>query len=130
MDAWRNLMPPECETCAAYPVCHGGCRASIEFRPEKRDPLRQEPLTEFKRDSEPLKLYARWRPVAKYEIRREEFGFVLLRGNAVVPVSFESAPVLSLLDGNVTLEEISRDHGQSALELIGDLYRHGLVEMS
>ncbi len=129
MDAWRDLMPPECETCAAYAICHGGCRASIEFRPEKRDPLRGEPLSEFSRDSEPLKLYAGWHPVAKYEIRREEFGFVLLRGNAVVPVPFESAPVLTLLDGNTTLEEILRRKGQNALDIVGELYKHGLVEM-
>ncbi len=33
MAAWRALMPPECTGCAAYPACHGGCRAVQELPP-------------------------------------------------------------------------------------------------
>jgi len=130
MDTWRNLMPPECESCAAYAVCHGGCRASLEFRSEKRDPLRGEPLANIAHDAKPLHLYAWWRPVAKYEIRREEFGLVLMRGNAIIPVSLETAPLLTLLDGTNSLKELASSHGQNALSLIGELYQHGLIEMS
>ena len=36
MEAWRALMPPVCTGCAAYAVCHGGCRAVQELRADGR----------------------------------------------------------------------------------------------
>lgn len=44
MQAWRNLVPNECENCDAFATCHGGCRADAVLKGCNRDPLITMPI--------------------------------------------------------------------------------------
>lgn len=76
-----------------------------------------------------LRLQAHMRPVRRYQIREEAFGYVLMRGNAIVPVRLEAWDILQSLDGATTLQQIKQTFGAPGLALIGMLYLRGLVEM-
>jgi hypothetical protein len=73
MEQWRALMPTDCISCAAYSVCHGGCRAIQELRPDRRDPLRHEPLDSFAPPVETRKLPASGPPRVPVRLREESF---------------------------------------------------------
>jgi len=128
MEQWRSLIPAACHTCAEFPRCHGGCRALAELRPERRDPLVGAPLAQA-RPPERLRLYEGLRPVRRYRIRREDFGYVLMRGNRIAPLPFEDEPILEACDGQTTLRQIERRFGQHGLSLVAALYRKGLLEL-
>jgi hypothetical protein len=76
-----------------------------------------------------LSLGAQMRPVRRYQIREETFGYILTRGNAVVPVRPAAWQILQALNGKMTLLQIKQTFGAEALSLIGSLYQHGLIEM-
>ena len=128
MARWRALIPAACHICAEFPRCHGGCRALAELRPEQRDPLVGAPLTQV-RPSERVRLHEGLRPVRRYRARQERFGYVLMRGNRVAPVSFEDWPILDACDGQATLRQIERSFGQRGLGLVAALYRKGLLDL-
>jgi radical SAM protein with 4Fe4S-binding SPASM domain len=128
MDAWRALMPSECTTCAAYSVCHGGCRAIQELRPTGRDPLRREPLTEFASPQSVRELPAYMRPHAAVRLRPESFGYALLGQGQVVPVRAEARAVVEACDGSTTFAELATRFGQSGLDLLGELWELGMLE--
>jgi radical SAM protein with 4Fe4S-binding SPASM domain len=128
MDAWRALMPSECTTCAAYSVCHGGCRAIQELRPTGRDPLRREPLTEFPPSQSVRELPADMRPHAAVRLRPEHFGYALLGQGQVVPVRAEARSVVEACDGSTTFAELAARFGQSGLDLLGELWELGMLE--
>ena len=127
MDAWRGLMPEECTTCAAYPTCHGGCRAMIELRPEKRDPLRREPLHDFLPTQEVCELPADARPRLQARVRPESFGYALLGGGHVLPVFPQALPILEACDGEHTFAELHARFGDAGLELLGELWSLGMI---
>jgi len=128
MERWRDLIPAACHTCAEFSRCHGGCRALAELRPERRDPLVGAPLIQA-RPPERVRLHEGLRPVRQYRMRREDFGYVLMRGNRVAPVPFEDKPVLDACDGRTTLRQIERCFGQHGLGLVAALYQKGLLEL-
>lgn len=128
MERWRELIPAACHTCAEFPRCHGGCRALAELRPEKRDPLVGAPLTQV-RPPERVKLHEGLEPVRRYRARQENFGYVLMQGNRVAPVSFEDKPILDACDGQTTLRQIENRFGQRGLSLVAALYQKGLLEL-
>ena len=97
MNAWRALMPNECLACTAYSICHGGCRAIQELRADQRDPLRQQPLADYKSARETKEIPANARPVPNYHIRQEPFGYILLGRGQVIPVAKEAKRVLDAL---------------------------------
>jgi len=126
MERWRDLIPAACHTCAEFPRCHGGCRALAELRPEQRDPLVGAPLAQA-RPPEQARLHEGLRPVRQYRARQESFGYVLMRGNRIAPVSFEDWPILEACDGQITLRQIERSFGQRGLGLVAALYQKGLL---
>ena len=128
MNAWRALLPDDCTTCAAYPVCHGGCRAVQELRPERRDPLRGDPLTDFVPPREIKELPAHVHPRKNFRIRKEDFGYVLLGQGQAIPVASEASAILNACDGNMSFSELAAEFGQPGLELLGELWETGLLQ--
>ena len=128
MNAWRALVPDECLTCVVYPVCHGGCRAVQELRPDGRDPLRGKPLVEYRPVQEVKELPARVYPRKSFRIREEAFGYVLLGRGQAVPVAREALTVLDACDGHLSFAELAAQFGQPGLDLLGELWELGLLE--
>lgn len=128
MNAWRALMPTECTTCAAYSVCHGGCRAVQELHPTRRDPLRKEPLTDYAPVQSVHELPADVRPRAAVRLRPESFGYVLLGQGQAVPVRAEARAVIEACDGSATFAQLFARFGQSSLDLLGELWELGMLE--
>lgn len=94
------------------------------------DPLMRGEIEPRAKSIEQINLYEGLRPVARCTVREEEFGYVLLRGNRVVPLAFEDKGMLDACDGRHTLREILATYGQDRLRLVIALYRKGLVELS
>jgi radical SAM protein with 4Fe4S-binding SPASM domain len=128
INAWRALMPAECTTCAAYSVCHGGCRAVQELRADRRDPLRGEPLTEYLPPQEIKELPASLRPRRNFRIREEEFGYALLGQGHVIPVAREAWQVVNACDGAMSFAELAAQFGQPGLDLLGELWELGMLD--
>lgn len=128
MHAWRNLMPRACATCAALSLCHGGCRAAQELRPDQRDPLRQQPLRAFHGPTNERVVAVDLRPRAAGRLRPEPFGFALLGRGQVIPVRAEAEQVITACDGTRTFGELADLFGQAGLDLLGELWSLGLLE--
>lgn len=129
MNAWRQLMPAECTVCAAYTVCHGGCRAIQEVRAERRDPLRQRPLEHFNGSTHDLGLPAMGRPVVHARLRTESFGYAVLGHGHVLPVRPAAREVIDACDGVATVADLRGRYGQAAVDLLGQLWQQGLLEI-
>jgi len=131
IDCWRRMVSEQCWHCLELPRCHGGCRAVALIQGIERDPLMRDPFLE--RDPEPredLTLYGGGRPVGRYTLRAEEFGYVLVSGNRIVPVIAAARPVLDSCDGHTTLQQIEQKFGPDALSLVGFLYQRGMIELT
>jgi radical SAM protein with 4Fe4S-binding SPASM domain len=128
MNAWRALMPEECKTCAAYSVCHGGCRAVQELRPDGRDPLRGEPLTAYAPPQEIKEIPANARPRSNFRMREEDFGYALLGQGQVIPVAEAALDVLEACDGSTSFAQLADRFGQPGLDLLGELWEIGMLE--
>jgi radical SAM protein with 4Fe4S-binding SPASM domain len=126
--AWRNRVPDACHTCAAFGDCHGGCRAQAETRGLPADPLMTGPLAHRIEEHQAV-LYRRARPRSACDIRPQPFGYLMLRGNAVVPLSRADRPLLDACDGETPLWSLAEQYGQRGLQLIHEWSRHGLVDM-
>ncbi len=127
MERFRKAVPQACHTCAAFPTCHGGCRALAMELDLPGDPLMTGPLDEF--NPAPVRMGRNWRPIRRFEVRHEPFGVVLLRGNALLAVRPEAMPILNHLDGTHTLGELDQAFGFTGLSLIGELFRRNMVEV-
>lgn len=127
MNAWRGLVPDECTTCAAYGTCHGGCRAVQELRPDRRDPLRGEPLASFRPAQPARKLAPGLRPRAACRLRPEAFGYAALGGGQVLAVRPGARQVILACDGQRTLGELAGQFGPGSVTLIGALLERGLL---
>lgn len=128
MNAWRGLMPAECTACAAYAVCHGGCRAVQELRPGRRDPLRNAPLAEYNPASRVRELPADARPRAALRLRPEVFGYALLGQGQVVPVGDGARALIEACDGSATFAQLADLFGPEAVDLLGELWERGMLE--
>jgi radical SAM protein with 4Fe4S-binding SPASM domain len=129
MERFRQAVPEACQTCAAFPICHGGCRALAMELSLPGDPLMVGPLDEFGPPL-PVRMGRNWRPVRRFEVRQEAFGLVLIRGNALLAVRPEAAAILDRLDGTQSLGELEREFDAVSLSLIGELFRRNMVEMT
>ena len=129
MDRWRGLMPSACLSCAAYAVCHGGCRAIQELRSDHRDPLCDVPLESFSQPRRMHDLPREGRPRALVRIRPESFGYVLLGEGHAIPVSGEAREVVEACDGHTTFAQLNERFGQVGLDLLGDLWELGLLQV-
>jgi AdoMet-dependent heme synthase len=129
MQRWRQMIFPACEaSCAAFSQCHGGCRATALARGMDQDPLMTVPLTPYELPPpEQIELYEDLRPIGRYKMREEGFGYVLL-GPTLALVSFQARPLLEMCNGSVTLRQVGELYGQEGLALIADLRRKGLIE--
>jgi radical SAM protein with 4Fe4S-binding SPASM domain len=132
MEEWRGAMPSECEKgCSLFSTCHGACRALVELREGHRDPLRGTPIkTAPSKPVEHITLYEGLRPLATHHLRQEEFGYALMRGNRVVPISKDDYAVVQACDGTRTLRQIQNDFGSNGVRLIAQLCKRGVVELS
>jgi radical SAM protein with 4Fe4S-binding SPASM domain len=127
MNAWRALMPDDCLTCTAYTICHGGCRAVLELRPDQSDPLRGEPLTTYSPDQAMKEIPADACPIPNLRMREEVFGYALLGRGYVVPVAAEAQSLLAACDGATSFSQLAKRFGQSGLDLLGELWEKGLL---
>jgi radical SAM protein with 4Fe4S-binding SPASM domain len=132
MERWRGMIVEQCLHCLEFPRCHGGCRAVAMVRDVDEDPLMRAPILGVEGEPEPpeeLPLYEGARPLGRYTLRAEEFGYVLVRGNRILPVAAAARPVLDACDGDVSLLELRERFGQGALDFVGSLVKNGLVEL-
>jgi radical SAM protein with 4Fe4S-binding SPASM domain len=129
MEQWRALMPTDCISCAAYSVCHGGCRAIQELRPDRRDPLRHEPLDSFAPPVETRELPASGRPRAAVRLREEPFGYALLGRGQVMPVRPEARPVVEACTGEWTFAQLASRFDEAGLDLLGELWAAGMLDL-
>ena len=126
---WHDLIPSECELCAVYSRCHGGCRAQAMLLDAPQDDLMDGPLASDPSPPMGISLPEDGYPIACFETRPESFGWILIRGGRVQPVSVHAAPLLEVLDRSLTLAEIERRFGQEGLSFIGLLIRRGFVTL-
>jgi hypothetical protein len=94
-----------------------------------RDDLITAPLDTDPAPLSELVLPAHARPIARFELRAESFGWLLIRGGQVQPVSASAGPLLDVLNGCLTLAEITNQFGEEGLALVGQLVRKGLVAL-
>jgi radical SAM protein with 4Fe4S-binding SPASM domain len=130
MNSWRGMIAEQCLHCLELPRCHGGCRAVVMIQGAGRDPLMRNPVVEEELEpSKELILYEGAHPVGRYTLRVEDFGYVLVRGNRIMPVAAAARPVLDACDGQTSLVQLREHFGQEALDFVGLLVRKGLVEL-
>ncbi len=63
------------------------------------------------------------------DILSESFGYALIRGQAILPVTQNADPILASLDGQHTLQEIQDTFGADALEMVGMLVHRGFATL-
>lgn len=131
METWRASVPDECTGCAAYARCHGGCRVQRELRPDRHEPLQNQPLTVFLPvDAQgPGQLPAGGLPLLAARIRQEPFGYVLLGMGQAIPVSPAALEVLRACNGSLTLAELEGRFGPASIDLVGELWQRGLLQL-
>ena len=122
------MIPSQCFDCTKLERCGGGSREAALFLGLPHDPLIGDPIQE-QEESEPLALYEDLRPLARFTIEPQPFGFALIRGNRVIPVALSAKSVLDALDGSLTLKEVRQEFGEAALSFVGSLLKKGLIEL-
>jgi hypothetical protein len=128
MSHWRSLVPADCATCSVFSTCHGGCRAQALLTGRSRDPLIQAPLVERPPAPSPkLWLYAGLRPTGKFTHRVEDGVDVLITKGQVVSVPVDCKQLVPKLDGSLTLGQIKRRYGHSAVNWVGTLHQENMV---
>jgi len=128
MNRWRKLTPSQCSHCSEMDVCHGGCKALVEIR--GNDPLIGQPIRQVESNSPlALELYEKGRPALNCKILPEKFGYALVRGQAIVPVTLDAKNILDCLDGRSTLQDLQDKLGQDALDFVGYLYVNGMISI-
>jgi hypothetical protein len=129
LNAWREWVPPECPTCAAFPVCHGGCRAQRELHPNGTDPCMGAALEVFEPYQTILELPADGRPRTSARMRTEPFGYVLLGDTHFVPIASHEYPLVAACDGSATFSELAERFGVDGLDLLGELWEAGVLQV-
>lgn len=127
MSRWRSMIDKACRNCLELSRCHGGCRAVAMLR--GGDPLMREPVLVKSEPRREVELYEGAHPVGRYTLRAEDFGYILIRGNHIVPISAAAKLVLDACDGETTLLQLRDRFGQEALDFVGSLVQKGLVEL-
>ncbi|MGM9999475.1 MAG: SPASM domain-containing protein [Candidatus Bruticola sp.] len=128
LTGWRQISAGSCQGCNKCNLCPGGCLLyAYSSNGQKTDPLISETEAEETVLQE-VTLEDELCPVPCYNIRAEEFGWLLMRGSRVVPVSSKAAAVLARFDGKTTLGQIEEEFGSGALSFIYSLYVRGFAE--
>jgi len=126
MTEWRARVPEGCAACAAFALCHGGCRAQALLTGQEQDPLIQMPPLKADVPAEALRLYAGLRPLRKFTQRAHDLD-VLIYKSRVVGLPKMYAPLARDLNGDLTLQQIQDEYGLEALDWIEALYRQGML---
>ncbi len=130
MKKWRSDIPQPCRKCSKISVCAGGSRAYAKIRGLDQDPFIEEPIPK----PQQLKildvtLEEELCPLARYVMRKEDFGWILIQGNQVIPVRHRAEKILKALDGSsMTLGDIKKNFGSGALSFIYSLYVRDFIE--
>jgi radical SAM protein with 4Fe4S-binding SPASM domain len=129
---WRALIPPICKTCVEFVRCRGACKAMAYHRNQDKDPLIRKPLQEPLLVTNPsrIQLYAGARPQPNFVLRQEDFGYLLINRNQIIPVKSDAKPLLDMLDGTTTLRQLQDEFGQPGLAFVAYLFKKGLVHLS
>lgn len=127
MERFRAAIPAACHECAAFALCHGGCRALALELGVAADPLAQPGIAVTLPAPEAVTLNPVWRPIARYTLRPQPWGLVLLHGNQLLPLRQEAQPLLDALDGQSTVAELHAQFGPPALTLMGALLQHHML---
>jgi radical SAM protein with 4Fe4S-binding SPASM domain len=118
---YRQQIAPACLNCVELSRCRGGDRSVAVEQGEKKDPLMTGPL--YETEPKTVEFDPSWKPVARFRIREESFGYLVTRYNWSIPVAFTAKPVLDAVNGTNTLAEIQERFGDEGLDLIGRLYQ-------
>ncbi|HXE72099.1 MAG TPA: radical SAM protein [Candidatus Nitrosotenuis sp.] len=130
MRAWRrDRLPKECLKCSRLSYCPGGCRAAAEHSGGSKDPLIRGPIQKEEPALLEVSLDEELCPVPRYTVREENFGWVLVRANQVIPVSRKAGSVLKTFDGRTDLGKIEQRFGPAAVSFIYSLYVRGFVDL-
>ena len=126
MRRWRDMIPAHCLSCTAFAQCHGGCRAQALLAHSSRDPLvREQAIIEKAVSPIVLSLYKKLRPVGKFATNADPK--ILIDNGRVMVVPAGCETLSSRLDGSLTLEQIERTYGSTAVDWIGALYQQEMV---
>ncbi len=123
---YRQQIAPACLECVELSRCRGGDRSAALEQGRGQDSLMTGPLCET--EPEPIHLDPSWKPVARFRIREESFGYLVTRYNWSIPVAFTAKPILDAVNGKNTLADIQECFGDEALDLIGRLYQEDCLD--
>ncbi|MCI5149360.1 MAG: radical SAM protein [Candidatus Electrothrix sp. MAN1_4] len=118
---YRQQIAPACLECVALSRCRGGDRSAALEQGQQQDALMSEPL--YETEPKTVHLDPGWKPIARFRIREESFGYLVTRYNWSIPVAFTAKPLLDAMNGKKTLAEIQKQFGNEGLDLIGRLYQ-------
>jgi radical SAM protein with 4Fe4S-binding SPASM domain len=127
MEQWRSLVANTCLECPVFSKCGGGCRAQTILSNNLQDPLVPETVEQVSNNETNMLLYAGLRPKSQFTCIFEDGRVILVYKSSVAAVPDDFSPLLSRLDGTLTLQDISQEFGESVVNWIGALYRGNLV---
>lgn len=135
MQIWRDLIPGECQSCTAFTICHGGCRADAVLKGFHQDVLMTTPiqslkLAQYNPEEEELLLCECAVPHLEYTLCSELFGLILTKGSDNIPISDQVYPILEAMQQPATLRQIQMTYGDEAIDFIGKLYSRGVISLS
>jgi radical SAM protein with 4Fe4S-binding SPASM domain len=123
---WRKrTLPAPCNGCRIIDQCHGRCR-----RMDQGDPLVCGPDSTVTGSAQAVQqLNASLKPIGNFLVRKEDFGFSLIKGHVLIPASPEFSKIKDLLDGKHTLSEIYALTGDSMLSFIYSLQERNFITL-
>lgn len=116
-----------CAGCPRLSRCPRGCMLYASELGLDGDPLISIPEDEEQTLQEVV-LEDELCPVPRYNLRSEAFGWLLMRGANVIPVTAKAGSVLAMFSGRHSLGDIEEKFGQGALSFVYSLYVRGFVE--
>jgi len=129
MEAFREAIAPQCHSCTAFSICHGGCKALAMEQHVDMDPLADPEQMPCGINLISLRFHPDLCPVSNFTVYPQEWGLALLGGNRVVAVKAAAAPLLRMMDGTIPLSVIEERFGPPGLSLVGTLYQRGLISL-
>lgn len=128
---WGSDLPRQCLRCDEIERCMGGCRAMRRNHKFKRDPLMDEPV----RSGRSIEPFLGQKPLFVdgclkqcCTARKEEFGWLLIADDEVIPVTDAGGELITLCDGSRGMEEIEKRAGSEAKMFLISLVRRGFIE--